>query len=102
MCRVILFGGTCTRCGEVQNWEDLAQQLSCLEAKNNGVFGECSVGIYAEQHEFDQECDRCTEEDEGIGDVGEEEQQHLKAMMDGSPLPHDSEHSGRERKKLKM
>ena len=26
----------------------------------------------SEQHQFDQECDRCAEEDEGVGDVGDD------------------------------
>lgn len=72
MCRLLVFAGSCTRCGESQTWEELGQQLACLEAKNNGSFGQCEAGIFVEQHGFDQECDRCTEEDEGIGDIGEE------------------------------
>jgi hypothetical protein len=51
-------------------WDDLSQRLSCLEAKNAGVFGQCRRGIQIEQHSFDQECDRCTavmESDEGYG-----------------------------------
>ncbi|TFA97604.1 hypothetical protein CCMA1212_006130 [Trichoderma ghanense] len=72
MCRLVIFSGTCTKCGEDQIWEELSQELSCLEAKNNGNFGDCSNGVFQERHQFDQECDRCTEEDEGVGDVGEE------------------------------
>lgn len=71
MCRLVIFSGACTTCGEEQIWEDLTQQLSCLEAKNNGIFGDCSKGVYQEQHHFDQECDQCNEEDEGIGDIEE-------------------------------
>ncbi|KAH0495500.1 hypothetical protein TgHK011_009046 [Trichoderma gracile] len=72
MCRLVIFSGTCTKCGEEQIWEELSQELSCLQAKNNGTFGDCSNGVFQERHHFDQECDRCTEEDEGVGDVGEE------------------------------
>lgn len=72
MCRLVVFVGACTRCGESQTWDDLTQNLSCLEAKNNCSFGDCTGGIYEDLHEFDQECDRCSEEDEGVGDVGEE------------------------------
>lgn len=71
MCRMVVFAGTCTRCGDAQTWTELSQELSCLEAKNNGCFGECSRGILIEEHDFDQECQTCTEEDEGIGDVDE-------------------------------
>ncbi|EQK97396.1 hypothetical protein G6O67_004730 [Ophiocordyceps sinensis] len=73
MCRLLIFTGSCTRCDETQTWEDLSQQLSCLEAKNNGAFGECERGVFAEQHGFDQECDRCAEEDEGVGDVTDQD-----------------------------
>lgn len=72
MCRLLIFSGSCTKCGESQTWDDLGQQLACLQAKNAGCFGQCETGIFAEQHAFDQECDRCTEEDEGIGDVGDD------------------------------
>ncbi|KAK7403453.1 hypothetical protein QQX98_010774 [Neonectria punicea] len=71
MCRMVVFLGACTRCGDAQTWTDLTQELSCLEAKNNGGFGECSRGILVEEHDFDQECQACSEEDEGIGDVDE-------------------------------
>ncbi|PNY28190.1 Uncharacterized protein TCAP_01884 [Tolypocladium capitatum] len=73
MCRLLVFSGSCTRCGDSFTWDDLSQQLSCLEAKNNGVFGDCDNGVFAEHHAFDQECDRCAEEDEGVGDVGDDE-----------------------------
>ncbi|KAH6605011.1 hypothetical protein Trco_006718 [Trichoderma cornu-damae] len=79
MCRLVIFSGTCTKCGEAQIWEELTQELSCLEAKNNGVFGDCSNGVFQERHQFDQECDECTEEDEGIGDVGEEAEEDVVA-----------------------
>ena len=69
MCRYIKFAGTCTTCGDSYTWEDLCQQLSCLEAKNNDSFGDCSTGINVEDHAFDQECDRCSNVDEGVGDM---------------------------------
>ncbi|EJP66529.1 hypothetical protein NHJ13051_001947 [Beauveria bassiana] len=70
MCRMIVFAGTCTRCNEAHTWEDLSQALLCLEAKNNGGIGDCANGVNIEQHKFDQECDRCSQEDEGLGGVG--------------------------------
>jgi hypothetical protein len=69
MCRIVVFSGTCTRCNNLFTWDDLSQQLSCLEAKNAGVFGECRRGIHKEEHQFDQECPTCEEEvnaDEGV------------------------------------
>ncbi|KAM0415678.1 hypothetical protein ACHAPT_013378 [Fusarium lateritium] len=69
MCRMVVFEGLCTRCGSPQTWTDLTQELSCLEAKNKGWFGECKRGIYVEEHSFDQECSTCADEDEGIGDL---------------------------------
>ncbi|KAF7544467.1 hypothetical protein G7Z17_g9920 [Cylindrodendrum hubeiense] len=68
---MVVFAGTCTRCGDAQTWTDLTQELSCLEAKNKGCFGECTRGILVEEHDFDQECQTCAEEDEGIGDLDE-------------------------------
>ncbi|QUC20849.1 uncharacterized protein UV8b_05090 [Ustilaginoidea virens] len=49
-----------------------ATSTMCRLLVFSGSFGCCESGIFVEQHEFDQECDRCTEEDEGIGDVGDE------------------------------
>lgn len=72
MCRLIVFSGTCTRCGDAQTWIDLSQELSCLEAKNEGTFGDCARGINVDERDFDQECDRCADEDEGIGDLDDE------------------------------
>ncbi|KAK2003164.1 hypothetical protein LX36DRAFT_651498 [Colletotrichum falcatum] len=66
MCRLVLFAGTCTRCGESLTWADLSQQLSCLEAKNADSFGSCRRGVDVETHAFDQECDACAGEDEGV------------------------------------
>ncbi|TPX07807.1 uncharacterized protein E0L32_010494 [Thyridium curvatum] len=67
MCRMMVFAGTCTTCGQFFEWADLAQRLSCLEAKNAGLFGQCHRGVQVEELAFDQECDTCAEEDEGIG-----------------------------------
>ncbi|KAJ0322819.1 hypothetical protein COL5a_008646 [Colletotrichum fioriniae] len=66
MCRLVLFAGTCTRCNESLTWADLSQQLSCLEAKNADKFGSCRRGVDVETHAFDQECDACAGEDEGV------------------------------------
>jgi hypothetical protein len=74
MCRMVVFAGSCTRCEESQTWDELTQRLSCLEAKNQDAFGSCSIGVFIENHDFDQECDRCSEEDEGIGDIDDEAQ----------------------------
>ncbi|KAF6811181.1 hypothetical protein CSOJ01_05860 [Colletotrichum sojae] len=67
MCRLVLFSGTCTRCSESLTWADLSQRLSCLEAKNaEDRFGACGRGVFVETHAFDQECDACASEDEGV------------------------------------
>ncbi|KJZ78829.1 hypothetical protein HIM_01602 [Hirsutella minnesotensis 3608] len=97
MCRLLVFSGACTRCGDAQTWDDLSQQLSCLEAKNNGTFGECGKGVYTEDHDFDQECHRCAEEDEGLGDIGDEDFAHPTATKRAA----DSEEKPSERKKQK-
>ncbi|TDZ41373.1 hypothetical protein CTRI78_v009694 [Colletotrichum trifolii] len=74
MCRLVLFAGTCTICNESLTWADLSQELSCLAAKNADAFGSCRRGVDVETHSFDQECDACAGEDEGVGgmDFGEE------------------------------
>ncbi|KAB5528040.1 hypothetical protein GE09DRAFT_412126 [Coniochaeta sp. 2T2.1] len=69
MCRMVVFMGTCPRCAGEFTWEELSQQLSCLEAKNVGGFGECRGGANYEYHTFDQDCPSCTaelNEDEGV------------------------------------
>jgi hypothetical protein len=81
---MVVFAGTCTRCGDAQTWTELSQELSCLEAKNRGCFGECSRGILVEEHDFDQECQTCTEEDEGIGDVDELEAEEDDIFAQGT------------------
>ncbi|KAJ4390415.1 hypothetical protein N0V85_007243 [Neurospora sp. IMI 360204] len=68
MCRQIVFSGTCPQCTQHFIWQDLSQELSCLEAKNTGVFGQCAFGVQIEEHQFDQECEPCAvdnERDEG-------------------------------------
>ncbi|KAG5990152.1 hypothetical protein E4U52_004891 [Claviceps spartinae] len=72
MCRILVFQGSCPRCGNSHTWDDLSQRLACLQSKNTGAFGQCQRGVFVEQHDFDQECDQCVEEDEGLGDVGED------------------------------
>lgn len=67
MCRLIMFAGSCTACAGEFHWEALTQQLPCLEAKNNGMFGECRNGVNMDEHSFDQECDSCLNELEGGG-----------------------------------
>ncbi|TKW52286.1 hypothetical protein CTA1_5287 [Colletotrichum tanaceti] len=66
MCRLVLFAGACVRCNESLAWDDLSQRLSCLEAKNADSFGGCRRGVDVETHAFDQECDACAGEDEGV------------------------------------
>ena len=70
MCRLVVFSGLCTTCRRSFTWDELTQELSCLEAKNYGAFGECKRGAAKDEHAFDQECDECAEEacdDEGVG-----------------------------------
>jgi hypothetical protein len=69
MCRMVVFAGTCPACNTYFTWNELSQELSCLEAKNNGIFGDCRRGMTMEEHVFNQECDECAEEannDEGV------------------------------------
>lgn len=78
MCRLMVFTGTCTCCGDSCIWEDLSQELSCLEAKNAGAFGECQRGIQKEEHMFNQECEGCmgeAEADEGYGELEDEREE---------------------------
>lgn len=60
------------------------QQLSCLAAKNNGTFGDCASGIFMEKHDFDQECQRCIDEDEGVADMGYETKSMLETKRGAS------------------
>ena len=69
MCRMVVFAGTCPGCQTYFTWNELSQELSCLEAKNNGIFGECRRGTVMDEHSFNQECEACAEEaynDEGV------------------------------------
>ncbi|KAL7948213.1 hypothetical protein V8C42DRAFT_342271 [Trichoderma barbatum] len=99
MCRLVIFSGTCTKCGEEQIWEELTQELSCLQAKNNGFFGDCSNGVFQERHHFDQECDQCNEEDEGIG--GDEEAEAEAGLAASGKRSAEEERLTNSRKKAK-
>ena len=75
MCRIICFNGICTTCAGRFVWSDLSQELSCLDAKNVGLFGHCKRGVQTEEHAFDQECDGCAAlagQDEGYVDMEDE------------------------------
>ncbi|KAK4152562.1 hypothetical protein C8A00DRAFT_16136 [Chaetomidium leptoderma] len=68
MCRLVVFKGTCPQCSDAFTWDELTQELSCLEAKNNGEFGMCKEGASVDEKTHDQECDACAaalEADEG-------------------------------------
>jgi hypothetical protein len=71
MCRILLFSGTCPRCKNTFTWDELSQELPCLEAKNIGLFGQCRHGVLPEQHEHEQECDACAALTEGAEGAGE-------------------------------
>ncbi|KAK2069858.1 hypothetical protein P8C59_004403 [Phyllachora maydis] len=60
MCREMVFAGHCTACGQAYDWVELSVELSCLEAKNSGAFGNCECGIIVERHDYDQECEKCS------------------------------------------
>ncbi|KAK4163041.1 hypothetical protein QBC43DRAFT_213916 [Cladorrhinum sp. PSN259] len=59
MCRKIVFCGTCTVCGKASDWDEYSQELPCLEAKNNGIFGQCKYGVDRDEKPHDQECVAC-------------------------------------------
>ncbi|CAH0017471.1 unnamed protein product [Clonostachys rhizophaga] len=68
MCRKLIFVGHCSECQEKKEpWDDLTQELSCLQAKNAGRFGACERGVYTEDHPFIGVCDECDGKDEGVG-----------------------------------
>ncbi len=72
---MLLFSGTCPRCSAWYQWHELQQELFCLEAKNNGFFGECRRGVHPEEHTFDQECEDCDAiqlVDEGVSGLDDE------------------------------
>ncbi len=67
---MLIFSGTCPRCGAWYQWHELQQELYCLEAKNNGCFGECRRGAHAEEHTFDQECESCDAALQNMNEAG--------------------------------
>ncbi|KAJ0288223.1 hypothetical protein COL940_002008 [Colletotrichum noveboracense] len=89
MCRLILFAGTCTHCNQSLTWAELSQQLSCLEAKNADEFGGCRRGVDVETHAFDQECDACAGEDEGVAGMDFGEQQYQAAQYHNHQQYHE-------------
>lgn len=107
MCRLVVFTGTCPRCAGEFTWEELSQELSCLEAKNVGRFGECRRGVNYEYHTFDQECPACAEElneDEGVDvDVFEPPPVVDQSTTQGGHSSHShggqSAHKGKEKSK---
>ena len=107
MCRLVVFAGACTRCGAAQTWDELSQELPCLEAKNSDRFGGCKAGVFAEEHAFDQECERCAEEEEGGDCVGveEEEEEEEEGLVDREGKGEDGGEGkgegGRDKKKQK-
>lgn len=79
MCRMIVFAGNCTRCGRYYTWPSLDQSISCLEAKNNGVFGDCSKQVHMDERQANLECASCSTlsmVDEGISLV--DDHQHTR------------------------
>lgn len=60
MCRMVIFSGNCIRCGQYYTIPELEQSVSCLEAKNNGGFGDCSRGVNMDQHDPALECASCS------------------------------------------
>ncbi|KAK5653453.1 hypothetical protein OQA88_8939 [Cercophora sp. LCS_1] len=102
MCRTITFSGTCSHCGGVFTWDDLVQQLSCLEAKNVGVFGQCRRGVAEEKHTFDQECERCSAEleaDEGYGGMEDDVHAAVTYKAKGKNKMADGVEDGRRQSK---
>lgn len=57
---MVIFSGKCIRCGASYTVPELTQSVSCLEAKNNGGFGECSKGVNYDQHDPALECAPCS------------------------------------------
>jgi hypothetical protein len=105
MCRLVVFKGTCPHCCEQFTWEELAQQLSCLEAKNNGAFGLCKDGAVVDEKEHDQECDACVAEleaDEGYDGGMDEALEALEAASAAykkKAADQDQEASGKHKNK---
>ncbi|KAJ4286565.1 hypothetical protein N0V88_007987 [Collariella sp. IMI 366227] len=89
MCRKVVFTGICPQCSNTFTWDELSSELSCLEAKNNGVFGTCKEGVLIDEKPHDQECDACAAEleaDEGY-DGGTEDA--LEALQQPAVWPAD-------------
>ncbi|KAK4186507.1 hypothetical protein QBC35DRAFT_387150 [Podospora australis] len=87
MCRKVVFCGICTLCGHPFDWEEFSQELPCLEAKNNGVFGLCSNGVERDEKPHDQECIACEAtngQDEGYAGGMEEFEETLLFVGGGS------------------
>ncbi len=84
---MIVFAGKCSCCGGTFTWADLSQELSCLEAKNVGGFGQCRRGVQTEEHSFDQECEPCLAEmeaDEGYAGGMEDEWETMAAAANAA------------------
>ncbi|EGS23382.1 uncharacterized protein CTHT_0000700 [Thermochaetoides thermophila DSM 1495] len=102
MCRKVVFSGKCPRCFDRFIWHELTQELSCLEAKNNGVFGMCSEGTAIDEKPHDQECEACLAEleaDEGY-DGGMDEITEGAVWLDNNKVAADQdEGSGKHKNK---
>jgi hypothetical protein len=103
MCRIVVYAGTCPGCHIQYTWNELTRELSCLEAKNNGIFGECRRGVEMDQHLHDQECDACAEEannDEGV--AGLEDDMMVPVQSGKSSKSSSSSKQDESRKKKKQ
>ncbi|PSR99265.1 hypothetical protein BD289DRAFT_479640 [Coniella lustricola] len=88
MCRMVSFSGTCVRCGAYYTVPQLNQSVSCLEAKNNGGFGDCRRGVNYDQHDPGLECGPCSA---ALGADGASDE--LLAAS-GSPMSYSSSSRG--------
>jgi hypothetical protein len=105
MCRMVIFAGTCPICNTYFTWNELSQELACLEAKNNGIFGQCRRGVAMEEHTFDQECDACAEEannDEGVAGLDDNPMAPIKSSKVGKSSLSGKKDDSRKKKKQKM
>lgn len=57
---MVVFSGRCIRCNASYTVAELEQRISCLEAKNNGAFGDCQRGVNYDQHDPGLECGPCS------------------------------------------
>lgn len=57
---MVIFSGRCIRCSASHTVAELEQRISCLEAKNNGAFGDCQRGVNYDQHDPGLECGPCS------------------------------------------